>query len=64
MLVADIVVAFLGLGAFVLFTLDSRPGRAVQYVLALRRHRRRMGASLPGEHAHATGLMRGGRRQG
>ena len=53
MLVPGIVVAFMGLGAFVLFTLDSRPSRAVRYVLARRRHRRRIGASLPGEHAHA-----------
>jgi hypothetical protein len=53
MLVAGIVVAFMGLGAFVLLTLDSRPSRAVRYELARRRHRRRIGASLPGEHAHA-----------
>jgi len=53
MLVPDIVVALLGLGAFVLLTLDSRASRAVRYVLARRRHRRRIGASLPGEHAHA-----------
>jgi hypothetical protein len=64
MLVPDIVVAFLGLGVVVLFTLDSRPGRTVLYVLARRRHRRRIGASLPGQHAHAAALMRGERARG
>lgn len=54
MLLADVLVVVVAIGASVLLTLDSTPAKAVRYTLARWRHRRRVGASPHNRHEHAT----------
>jgi hypothetical protein len=54
MLLANVVVVVVALGACVLLTLDSTPAKAVRYTFARWRHRRRVGASPHNRHEHAT----------
>jgi hypothetical protein len=53
MLLANIVLVVVAIGACVLLTLDSKPGKAVRYALVRWRHRRKVGASSHNRHEHA-----------
>ena len=53
MLLANVVLVILTIGACVLLTLDSTPAKAVRYAYARWRHRRKVGASSYDEHQHA-----------
>jgi len=54
MLLANVVVVVVAIGACVLLMLDSTPAKAVRYAYALWRHRRKVGASSYNEHRHAA----------
>jgi hypothetical protein len=53
MLLANLVVVVVAIGACVLLTLDSIPAKAVRYALVRWRHRRKVGASSHNRHEHA-----------
>jgi hypothetical protein len=53
MLLANLVVVVVAIGACVLLTLDSIPAKAVRYALVRWRHRRKVGASCHHPHEHA-----------
>jgi hypothetical protein len=52
MVFANVVVGVVMVGMCTFLVLDSRPARGVLYVLARWQHRRRVGSSAPGRHAH------------
>jgi hypothetical protein len=53
MVLVNVVVAVVMLGMCTLLVLDSGPAKGVLYVFARWRHRRRVGPSSRGQHAHA-----------
>jgi hypothetical protein len=53
MVLANVVVGVVAIGACALLMLDSPPAKTVWYVFARWRHRRRVGASSRDQHTHA-----------